>query len=169
MGLPQRKLYVTNLGDKFKMVLLSAWIPPKHEDGIYYHPKDIPIGLDMFIPNVLNVKYEDGPVPVKIVKSDKVTGLWVVCYDDYFGNEIHLYNYKPQFNRELQKIDYEYEEELNEKSKYELWSMHVYMENSDMIAGDGPIPVTLEIGHPEEPIYKHPKRESFIKKFFKRK
>lgn len=153
MGLPQRELYLTKIDDDNngvnKMALLSAWIPNKHDDGKYYHPKDVPIGLDMFVPNVLNITYQDGPIPVKIVKSDKITGLWLACYNDYFGNEMHLFNYKPQFDESHQKIDYDYEDKLNENSDYTLWEIHVYVQNIKMKAGDEPIPVTLEYGHAE--------------------
>ena len=147
MGTPKRELYLTNIGNNNNLVLLSAWIPNKHDDGKYYQPKDVPIGLDMFVPNVLNLTYQDGPIPVKIVKSDKITGLWLACYNDYFGNETHLFNYKPHFDESHQKIDYDYEDKLNENSDYTLWEIHVYVQNIKMKAGDEPIPVTLEYGH----------------------
>ena len=146
MGLPKRDLYVTYLGDD-KTLFFSTWVPPKNKDGEYYHPSEIPIGLDMFIPNVLNIRHDDGPVKVKVVKSDKETGLWLICYDDYFGNETHLHNYKPRFRTDTKypKVDFDYEDSLCDTMDYTPWSIHVWAEDFGMKAGDGPIPVTLEI------------------------
>ncbi len=146
MGLPKKDLYVTYLGDA-NTLLFSAWKPPKNKDGEYYHPSDVPIGLDMFIPNVLNRRRDDGPVKVKVVKSDKETGLWLICYDDYFGNETHLHNYKPRFRTDVvyPKVDFDYEDSLCDTMDYEPWSIHVSAEGFGLKAGDGPIPVTLEV------------------------
>jgi len=59
MGLPCRELYATNVGDESNEILLSAYKPIKKNDG-YHMPPNTPIGFDMWIPNVLDLKEEDG-------------------------------------------------------------------------------------------------------------
>lgn len=96
MGLPKRTLYATNTDDETKKILLSAYIPEKI-DNHYYRPPKIPLGNDMWIPNVLDLKIEEGPVRVEMVESEKETGLWLICEDGYFMNEKHLYVDKPKY------------------------------------------------------------------------
>lgn len=137
MGLPHKKLYVTNTGDENGKIFFSTWKPIPSKDG-YIRDSSQPIGLDMWIPNVLDLTPEEGVVPVKIVESDKETGLWLCCYDDYFGNEQHLFNYKPTMNKETKSIDWnEFWDDDNTG-----WEIHIWSE-IEMVAGDGPIPVTL--------------------------
>jgi len=66
---------------------------------------------------------------------------------DDFGNETHLHNYKPRFKTDAKypKVDFGYEDSLYDTMDYDPWSIHVSVEGFDMKAGDGPIPVTLEI------------------------
>jgi hypothetical protein len=145
MGLPARELYVTNIGDEEGYILLSKYIPIKKEDG-YDSPPNTPFGDDMWIPNVLNLTEDDGTVPVKVVKSDVETGLWVICFNDYFGNEIHMYTCKPFHKEEKDRFgdyksfrDWEFpEDDIN------VWGLHIWFKDlNDLVAGDGPIPVTL--------------------------
>lgn len=165
MGLPHRILYATNVNREDGWICLSAW-KPIFRDGEYYYDNSQPIGGDMMIPNVLNLTFEDGIVPVKIVKSDVETGLWLVCFNDYFGNEKHLFNYKPKTFVDKYgefKVNFDSEDDANSDD----WSMHVACE-IDMVAGDGPIPVTLERGTYENPKTSHEeKKEKFnlFKKF----
>ena len=96
MGLPIRELNVTNTGDETGRIILTKWIPEKRDDGNYYWPPNTPLGYDMWIPNVLDLKEEEGTIPVEIIESKEETGLWIICVNDYFGNEQHLYaNKKP--------------------------------------------------------------------------
>jgi hypothetical protein len=126
MGLPIRELHVTNTGSETGHIILTKWIPVKKDDGRYCWPPNTPLGFDMWIPNVLGLKEEEGTVSVKIVESKKETGLWLICFNDYFGDEQHLYaNHKP----------------IHEDEEYN--SLHVSTDIK-MEAGDGPIPVTLE-------------------------
>ena len=69
MGVPIRELNVTNTGDETGRILLTKWIPEKRADGKYYWPPDTTLGFDMWIPNVLDLKIEEGTVPVEIVES----------------------------------------------------------------------------------------------------
>ena len=131
---------LTNTNDESGLVLLSCYKPILNEDGQYYRDCTKPIGGDMWIPNVLGITFEDGVVPVKVVESQDETGLWMCCFDDYFGNELHLFNYKPTMNKETKKIDWD---EFWDDNHDERWELHIWTE-SNMVAGDGPIPVTLE-------------------------
>lgn len=138
MGLPIEHLYATNVGDASGKILISNWIPEKRENGIYYMPKNTPIGFDMWINNVLDLKKEEGTVEVKIVKSDQDKGLYIFCYDDYFGNEQHLFNHMPPLKEGTNKIDWINEDELDDG-----WSLHV-SSNINMKDGDDPVFVTLK-------------------------
>ena len=93
MGLPKETLYATNTNDETKEILLSSYIPEKRNDQ-YYRPKNIPLGYDMWIPNVLDLKIEEGTVQVKVIESEKETGLWLICEDGYFAEEQHLFTDK---------------------------------------------------------------------------
>lgn len=161
MGLPIKKLYVTNIGDESGDILFTAdFIPEKREDGKYYIPKGSPIGFDMFISNILNITEEDGSVPVKIVKSNIETGLWLACFDGFFASEKYLFNRKPKFIEYTNNIDWDdfY------KNNAEDWPIHVCAD-INMKQGDL-IPVTLEEGHVQDkPIVK---KESLFKKLFKK-
>ena len=143
MGIPTRKLYATNIGDD--SILLSKYIPVKKEDG-YHFPPNTALGDDIWIPNVLNLTEDDGTVPVKVVKSDVETGLWVICVNDYFGDEIHMYTCKPTHKEEKDRFgdyksfrDWEFpEDDIN------VWGLHIWFKDlNDLVAGDGPISVTL--------------------------
>ena len=141
MGLGIRDLWLTKIGNEF--LLTASWKPEKKEDGRYWMPLPrTPIGLDMCIPSKISgLNIGDEPMPVKIVKSDIETGLWLICYNDYFGNEQHLYNYKPRFIEGTKEIDSKYDYELMHGKDWS-WQLHV-SSSIEMKAGDGPIPVTL--------------------------
>ena len=152
MGLPNRELYLTKIDDKSGMALLSAWIPVKKPDGLYYHPKNIPIGLDIWVPNLIGLTNEDGPAPVKVVPSDADTGLWLICLNDYFGDEQHLFTTKPihkedKYGNFKGWRDWEFPNEDNDIN--EGFGLHVYAPDVKSVAGDGPIPVTFARGHAE--------------------
>lgn len=144
MGLPNKKLYATNVGSE--RIFLSAWIPCRKEgdDGEiqYFWPPNTAIGSDMWVPNVLHIKPEDGTVPVKIVASETETGIWLICYDDYFGDEQHIFNWKPRFIEGTIKFDYHYPHTLDLGD--DIFGIHV-VTDIKMKAGDSPIPVTLVI------------------------
>lgn len=95
MSTPKRTLYATNTNDESKRILLSAYIPEKRNNK-YYQPKDVPLGYDMWIPNVLDLKFEDGTTQIEVIESEKETGLWLICEDDYFAEEQHLFTDKPK-------------------------------------------------------------------------
>ena len=76
MGLPHRQLYATNTGDD--KIILTSWIPEKKDDR-YYMPAGTPLGGDIWVNNTINLKEEDGTVPVMVVRSKRVTGIWIVC------------------------------------------------------------------------------------------
>ena len=146
MGFPCRKLYATCIEDS--MFVTAGWKPEKKE-GRWFMPKDTPIGLDFWVPNVLNLTEDEGPVEVKIVPSEEITGIWLVCFDDYFGNEQHVYNFKPRFKEGTAKLDYTYQNEMEMNEEENFWGLHVATQ-IDMKAGDGPVPVTFERGWIED-------------------
>ena len=143
MGCPITEFHVTNTGDVTGHILLTKWIPDKRDDGKYYRPKDTPLGYDMWIPNVLDLKEEEGTIPVKIVETNEETGLWLICFNDYFGDEQHLYNFKP-IHKDEKDIDGPHKSCRDWIFPEEDWGLHVWVKDIKMKAGDGPIPVTLE-------------------------
>lgn len=140
MGCPITEFHATNVGDESGWVLLSKFKPEKRENGKWYAPNDTPLGYDLWIPNVIDLKEDEGVIDVDIVKSDEETGLWLICYDDYFGDEQHLYTNKPRFIEGTKKFDYEFQENYE---RFEF-GLHIWAKTIDMKTGDGPIPVTLK-------------------------
>lgn len=140
MGLALKTLYATNIENDGK-IFLSGW-KPEFKDGKYYWPANTPIGHDMYIDNVMDLKEDEGTIPVEIIESEQETGLWLICYDDFFGGEQHLCNFKPRFIEGTKKYDSAYEDEIWDKDE-KAWSLHVDTEIK-METGDGPIPVTLK-------------------------
>lgn len=63
----------------------------KKENGKYGYPPNTPVGYEMWIPNCIDLKSEEGTVRVEIVEAEEETGLWLICVNDYFGDEQHLY------------------------------------------------------------------------------
>ena len=140
MGLPKDRLWVTNTGDETGEILLSAYKPVKKEDGKYYTPPDTPVGYDMWIPNCLGLKEEEGVVRVDIVEAEEETGLWLIRVNDYFGDEQHLFAGKKPIHKSE-------EEWFGDYKGFHDWiisepynSIHIST-SIKMKAGDGPINV----------------------------
>lgn len=140
MGLPKDKLWVTNTGDPGGEILLSAFKPVKKEGGKYGYPPDTPVGYEMWIPNCLGLKEEEGVVRVEIVEAEEETGLWLICVNDYFGDEQHLYSGEKPIHKSE-------EERFGDYKGFHDWiipepynSIHVGT-SIKMKAGDGPINV----------------------------
>ena len=185
MGLGHNKFWATNTGDESGRILLTAWIPEKREDGHYYWPPHTALGGDMWVDNCLDLKEEEGTVCVEIIRSDKDTGLWMLCEDGDFIGETWIYNFKPKFTDDSPtqygwKFDHKYHNELQEKDpNVDPFGIHA---NTffEMKSGDGPWPVTLvrttsdEIDRKWEERYDryhHPvtsRLERLIKKIFKK-
>lgn len=152
MGLPIRKLFATNIDTDIvsDLILISSWIPEKRDNGKYYRPDNTPLGFEMLVPNVLNLSQSDGTIQVNIEKSEEETGIWLFCYDDYFGNEQHLFTFKHRFIPGTKdRIDWAYAENLLDDAEDkgvdigDIYGIHVYCPDIEMKAGDGPISVTL--------------------------
>lgn len=139
MGLGIKKFYATNTADESKNIFLSGWKPIKKENG-YCWPPNTALGADMWIPNVLDLKEEEGTVEVEIIKSETETGLWMACEDDYFIGEQWLYTFKPIFKEDGKRIDWTKLEE--DETIDEFNSIHVRTD-IDTETGDV-IPVTLK-------------------------
>jgi hypothetical protein len=136
MGLPIRNLYATRIENE---ILLSAWKPEKRKDGKYYRPDNTPIGLDMWVPNVFNLGESEGTVEVDIVPSNKDVGIYLFCFNDYFGNEQHIFTFKHKFKEGTKNIDWGYAERTCSEN---YWGLHVSCDIKT-VAGDGPITITL--------------------------
>ena len=140
MGLAKETLYATNIDGDSKNIFLSAYIPEKR-NGEYYRPKEIPLGYDMWIPNVLDLKIEDGTIQVEVIESEKETGLWLICEDGDFLEEQWLKTFKPKhIEGKTNKFDYNV---LHYKEDVDIYNtLHIYTE-IDMKSGDC-IDVTLK-------------------------
>ena len=135
MGLPKRTLYATNTNDETKNIFLSAYIPEKR-DGEYYRPKDIPLGYDMWIPNVLDLKFEDGTIQVEVIESEKETGLWLICENGDFLEEQWLQTSKPKHQEgRTDKFDFNEEHYENEVDFFNNLHIdtNIEMKNGDCI------------------------------------
>ena len=98
MGLPIRELHLTNTGDESRRILLSKWIPIKEGPGKYKMPPDTPIGYDIWVPNLVGLTEDMGTVKVELIESEEETGIWLMCFDDYFGDEDHIFvDRKPEW------------------------------------------------------------------------
>ena len=135
MGLPKRTLYATNTNNEDKSIFLSAYIPEK-KDGEYYRSKDIPLGYDMWIPNCLNLKVEEGTVEVEVIKSEEETGLFLICENGYFLEEQWLQTSKPKHQEgRTDKFDFNkehYEEEVDFFNNLHI-DTDIEMKNGDCI------------------------------------
>ena len=141
MGLPKNKLWVTNTGDPSGNILLSTFKPVKKEDGKYSYPPDTPpIGYDMWIPNCIGLKPEEGTVRVEIVEAEKETEMWLICVNDYFGDEQHLYSGKKPIHLPPEERFGDYKGFRDWKIEDPYNSLHVGT-GIEMKAGDGPISV----------------------------
>jgi len=135
MGLPKKTLYVTNTNDETKRIFLSAYIPEKR-DGKYYTPKDIPLGYDMWIPNVLDLKFEDGTIQVEVIESEEETGLWLIQEDGDFLEEQWLQTDKPKhIEGRTDKFDFNEEHYENEVDFFNNLHIdtNIEMKNGDCI------------------------------------
>lgn len=82
----------------------------------------------MWIPNVLDLKIEEGTIRVEVIKSEKETGLWLICEDGDFLEEQWLKTYKPK-HIEGRTDKFDYKEDINVFNtliyiygyKYEKW------------------------------------------------
>ena len=140
MGLPKEKLWVTNTGDPSGYILLSAFKPVKKENGKYGYPPDTPIGYDMWIPNCIDLKPEEGTVRVEIVEAEEETGLWLICVNDYFGDEQHLYAGEKPIHLPPEERYRDFKGFRDWKIKNPYNSLHIGSEIK-MVAGDGPLSV----------------------------
>lgn len=121
MGVGTRTLYVIRVEPDDENLHVSECYPTK-KNGDWCRPKGTPIGYEMFIPNIWPwLKFEDYPVEVRVVDSYKETGLYLVAIDDYFGNELHLYNTKPILSVNSFG-NYRY---LEDETDPMSWSIHV--------------------------------------------
>lgn len=107
MGLAKGDLWIVKL-DK-DTTFLAAYKPLQAgmKRGSWKSPPNTPLGYDMFINADFFPEFTqyDDPIPVEIVEAEEETGLYVACYDDYFGDEQHLYNVKPVFNEAGIRLD----------------------------------------------------------------
>ena len=140
MGLPKNKLWVTNTGDPSGDILLSAFKPVKKENGKYGYPPDTPMGYEMWIPNCIDLKPEEGTVRIEIVEAEEKTGLWLICVNDYFGDEQHLYSGEKPIHLPPEERFRDYKGFRDWKIKDHYNSLHIGSEIK-MVAGDGPLSV----------------------------
>lgn len=136
MGLAKKILYATNTNDESQRIFLSAYIPEKR-DNEYFRPKDTPLGYDMWIPNCLDLKYDEGTVQVEVIESKEETGLWLIQEDEYFSEEQWLHTDKPKYQeRRTDKFDFDenhYEEDVDFFNGLHI-DTNIKMKNGDCIS-----------------------------------
>lgn len=136
MGLAKKTLYATNTNDESECICLSAYIPEKR-DNEYYRPKDTPLGYDMWIPNCLDLKYDEGTVQVEVIESKEETGLWLIQEDGDFSEEQWLHTDKPKHQEgRTDKFDFDeshYEEDVDFFNTLHI-DTNIKMKNGDCIS-----------------------------------
>ena len=136
MGLPKKTLYATNTNDESQRIFLSAYIPEKR-DNEYYRPKDTPLGYDMWIPNCLDLKYNEETVQVEVIESKEETGLWFIQEDGDFLEEQWLQTDKPKYMEgKTDKFDFNenhYEEDVDFFNNLHI-DTNIKMKNGDCIS-----------------------------------
>ena len=138
MGAPISELHLTNTGDESGRLLLSKWIPIKEGPGKYTAPPDTPLGYSMWVPNFIGLKEISGTFKVELVKSDEETGIWLMCFDNYFGGETHIFvDRKPEWI-----LDKEGKKKSVRADHYN--SLHVLVP-FDAKHGDGPINIRFRL------------------------
>ena len=140
MGLAKKTLYATNTNDESECICLSVYIPEKR-DNEYYRPKDTPLGYDMWVPNCLDLKIEEGTIQVEVIESKEETGLFLIQEDGDFLEEQWLQTYKPKYiEGRTDKFDFNeshYEEDVDFYNNLHI-DTNIKMKNGDCI------PVTLQ-------------------------
>ncbi len=135
MGLPKKILYATNINSETKDIFLTTYIPIKKENK-YYRPENTPLGYDMWIPNVLDLKFDDGTIQVEVIESEKETGLWLICEDGDFLEEQWLQTDKPKYvEGRTDKFDFNeehYEEDVDFFNNFHI-DTDIKMKNGDCI------------------------------------
>lgn len=126
MGLPKKDLYVTRIEKDDSCLYLSDYCPIK-KDGNWCYPPGARMLCEMHIPNIFpELTFDDEPIKVNVVESDKETGLWIAASDGYFLNEIFIYNTKPIYKERIENSGYVYKRFNNSDSdEYEPWQIHV--------------------------------------------
>lgn len=136
MGLAKKTLYATNTNDESQRIFLSAYIPEKR-DNEYFRPKDTPLGYDMWVPNCLDLKSDEGTVQVEVIESKEETGLWLIQEDEYFSEEQWLHTDKPKYiEGKTDKFDFDenhYEEDVDFFNGLHI-DTNIKMENGDCIS-----------------------------------
>ena len=136
MGLAKETLYATNTNDESECIFLSAYIPEKR-DNKYFRPKDIPLGYDMWIPNCLNLKFDEGTVQVEVIESKEETGLWLIQEDGDFLEEQWLQTNRPKLiEGKTDKFDFNekhYEEDVDFFNNLHI-DTNIEMKNGDCIS-----------------------------------
>ena len=116
MGLPKGDLWVIKI-DKDTFLAAYKPLPAGVKRGSWKSPPNTPLGYDMFIDTDFfpELTQYDDPIPVEIVEAEEETGLYIACYNDFFGNEQHLYNVKPVFNEDGTRLDRRKMQEVSQK------------------------------------------------------
>ena len=129
MGIPKKSLYVIDIGDK-DCLLLSCNIFYKNKRLQWCHTKDIPIGLDMWIPKTSFPDYiPDGCIEVKVDISQEETGLYVAKDPTEACGGVRIYNTRPLLE---EKENYKFFTQ-EESDVYEDWNIHVCCDHEEEI------------------------------------
>lgn len=109
----------------------------KKRDNEYFRPKDTPLGYDMWVPNCLDLKYDEGTVQVEVIESKKETGLWLIQENGDFLEEQWLQTDKPKYiEGRTDKFDFNenhYEENVDFFNNLHIYT-NIKMKNGDCIS-----------------------------------
>lgn len=162
MGLPFKHLYLSKSINDDILLLTGDYKPELDENGELTYPKsfynvksgkmEVPMGHDIFVPNVIGWEGVHEPMEVEAVRSTEETGIWACCFDDYFGGEHWLYTAKPEY------ID-NGKRGARVKSREDIlncgFGLHIGYESLKMEVGEGPIPVAFKIVNNKQEYNKH--------------
>lgn len=126
MGLGTKHVYVTRLKDDDPDLFLTCW-PLERREGRkgLFNPPNSPMFYDMVVPNLLpDLTSSEGSVEVDVVPCEEVTGLYLTCEDNDFGEEKWLYNSPVHLVTE--KSGYKYYKQ-EKRTDYADWSIHLAM------------------------------------------
>lgn len=161
MGLPFSYLYLSKAKNYKHLFLTGDYKPVLTDKGVLMYPEsfrneegfmEVPIGHDMYIPNIMGWVDSHEPVTVEVIRSKEDTGIWASCANGYFSGEVWIYTAKPEYIKEGKRGSKvrSSEDKLNGGI-----GLHIGGSSLQMKLGEGPIPVTFRIVNNKQKYNEH--------------